>query len=104
LRVSERLQRTDILHGVEGVIGSTQRAATGLSGRQEHGMTDAYQAVGTTLGGSTLVGDKMTTFDIATLAIDRLRLRACQASDLDSYASMQANPEVMAQQRDCNGS
>jgi RimJ/RimL family protein N-acetyltransferase len=37
----------------------------------------------------------MTTFDIPTLATDRLRLRAFQASDLDAYASMQANPEVM---------
>jgi RimJ/RimL family protein N-acetyltransferase len=50
---------------------------------------------GTTIGASILVGDKMTTFDIPTLATGRLRLRAFQASDLDAYASMQANPEVM---------
>jgi RimJ/RimL family protein N-acetyltransferase len=37
----------------------------------------------------------MTTFEIPTLTTDRLRLRAFQASDLDPYAAMQANPEVM---------
>jgi RimJ/RimL family protein N-acetyltransferase len=37
----------------------------------------------------------MTTFEIPTIATDRLRLRAFQASDLDAYAAMQANPEVM---------
>ena len=37
----------------------------------------------------------MTTFDIPTVSTERLRLRAFQASDLDAYAAMQANPEVM---------
>lgn len=37
----------------------------------------------------------MTTFEIPTIATDRLRLRAFRASDLDAYAAMQANPEVM---------
>ena len=37
----------------------------------------------------------MTIFEIPTLTTDRLRLRAFQASDLDAYASMQANPAVM---------
>lgn len=37
----------------------------------------------------------MTTFEIPTLNTDRLRLRAFQATDLDAYAAMQANPEVM---------
>ena len=37
----------------------------------------------------------MRTFQIPTLTTDRLRLRAFQASDLDAYASMQANPAVM---------
>jgi RimJ/RimL family protein N-acetyltransferase len=37
----------------------------------------------------------MTVFEIPTLTTDRLRLRAFQASDLDGYAAMQANPEVM---------
>jgi RimJ/RimL family protein N-acetyltransferase len=37
----------------------------------------------------------MTTFEIPTIVTDRLRLRAFQASDLDAYAAMQANPEVM---------
>ena len=37
----------------------------------------------------------MTTFEIPTLTTERLRLRAFQASDLDAYAAMQANPEVM---------
>jgi RimJ/RimL family protein N-acetyltransferase len=37
----------------------------------------------------------MTTFEIPTLATDRLRLRAFHAGDLDAYAAMQANPEVM---------
>jgi hypothetical protein len=37
----------------------------------------------------------MTIFDIPTATTDRLRLRAFQASDLDAYAAMQANPEVM---------
>jgi RimJ/RimL family protein N-acetyltransferase len=37
----------------------------------------------------------MMTFEIPILATDRLRLRAFQASDLDAYATMQANPEVM---------
>jgi len=37
----------------------------------------------------------MTIFEIPTLTTDRLRLRAFRASDLDAYAAMQANPEVM---------
>ncbi len=37
----------------------------------------------------------MTIFEIPTLTTDRLRLRAFKASDLDAYAAMQANPEVM---------
>ena len=37
----------------------------------------------------------MTAFEIPTLTTERLRLRAFQASDLDAYAAMQANPEVM---------
>lgn len=35
------------------------------------------------------------TFEIPTVTTDRLRLRAFRASDLDAYATMQANPEVM---------
>jgi RimJ/RimL family protein N-acetyltransferase len=37
----------------------------------------------------------MTTFEIPTLVTARLRLRAFHAGDLDAYAAMQANPEVM---------
>ena len=37
----------------------------------------------------------MTIFKIPILTTDRLRLRAFKASDLDAYAAMQANPEVM---------
>jgi RimJ/RimL family protein N-acetyltransferase len=37
----------------------------------------------------------MTTFEIPTVMTARLRLRAFRASDLDAYAAMQANPEVM---------
>lgn len=37
----------------------------------------------------------MTGFEIPTLTTDRLRLRAFRADDLDAYAAMQANPEVM---------
>lgn len=37
----------------------------------------------------------MTTFEIPTVTTDRLRLRPFRATDLDAYASMQANPEVM---------
>jgi RimJ/RimL family protein N-acetyltransferase len=37
----------------------------------------------------------MMTFDIPTLTTNRLRLRAFEAGDLDAYAAMQANPEVM---------
>ena len=37
----------------------------------------------------------MTTFEIPTLATDRLRLRAFRAGDVDAYAAMQANPDVM---------
>jgi RimJ/RimL family protein N-acetyltransferase len=35
------------------------------------------------------------TFTIPTVSTARLRLRAFRASDLDAYAAMQANPEVM---------
>ena len=38
---------------------------------------------------------KVTVFEIPTLNTNRLLLRAFQASDLDAYASMQGNPEVM---------
>jgi RimJ/RimL family protein N-acetyltransferase len=34
-------------------------------------------------------------FEIPTLTTDRLQLRAFQATDLDAYAAMQENPEVM---------
>jgi RimJ/RimL family protein N-acetyltransferase len=34
-------------------------------------------------------------FEIPTLTTPRLRLRAFRAADLDAYAAMQANPEVM---------
>jgi RimJ/RimL family protein N-acetyltransferase len=37
----------------------------------------------------------MTTFEIPAVATERLRLRAFRAGDLDAYAAMQANPEVM---------
>jgi RimJ/RimL family protein N-acetyltransferase len=37
----------------------------------------------------------MTTFSIPTLTTARLRLRAFEAGDLEAYAAMQANPEVM---------
>jgi RimJ/RimL family protein N-acetyltransferase len=37
----------------------------------------------------------MTRFEIPTLTTRRLRLRAFRAEDLDAYAAMQANPEVM---------
>ena len=37
----------------------------------------------------------MTTIEIPTLTTERLRLRSFRASDLDAYAAMQANPEVM---------
>ena len=37
----------------------------------------------------------MTIFEIPTLTTDRLRLRAFQANDLDAYAALRANPEVM---------
>jgi RimJ/RimL family protein N-acetyltransferase len=37
----------------------------------------------------------MAIFEIPTLTTNRLRLRAFRASDLDAYAAMQANPEVM---------
>jgi RimJ/RimL family protein N-acetyltransferase len=36
----------------------------------------------------------MLTFEIPTIATDRLRLRAFKTSDLDAYAAMRANPEV----------
>jgi hypothetical protein len=37
----------------------------------------------------------MTTFNIPKVVTARLRLRAFRAGDLDGYAAMQANPEVM---------
>ena len=37
----------------------------------------------------------MTIFNIPAVNTNRLRLRAFQASDLEAYAAMQANPEVM---------
>jgi len=37
----------------------------------------------------------MATFDVPLVETGRLRLRALRASDLDAYAAMQANPEVM---------
>ncbi|MBN8891776.1 MAG: hypothetical protein BGP12_05095 [Rhodospirillales bacterium 70-18] len=37
----------------------------------------------------------MTRFDIPTLRTPRLVLRAFREQDLDAYAAMQANPEVM---------
>jgi len=37
----------------------------------------------------------VTKFEIPTVATGRLRLRAFRAGDLDAYAAMQANPEVM---------
>jgi len=36
----------------------------------------------------------MFTFEIPTIATNRLLLRAFKASDLDAYAAMRANPEV----------
>src|ERR1043165_3428231 len=37
----------------------------------------------------------MAAFEIPTVTTSRLRLRAFRADDLDAYAAMQANPEVM---------
>ena len=37
----------------------------------------------------------MTAFEIPTVVTARLRLRAFRAGDLDAYAVMRANPEVM---------
>lgn len=37
----------------------------------------------------------MAAFEIPTVTTNRLRLRAFRAGDLDAYAAMQANPEVM---------
>ena len=37
----------------------------------------------------------MATFDVSSVETGRLKLRAFRASDLDGYAAMQANPEVM---------
>jgi len=37
----------------------------------------------------------MTAFEIPTVETARLLLRAFHAGDLDAYAAMQANPEVM---------
>jgi RimJ/RimL family protein N-acetyltransferase len=38
---------------------------------------------------------EMTAFSIPTPTTARLRLRASRAGDLEAYAAMQANPEVM---------
>src|SRR5207245_7916062 len=38
---------------------------------------------------------QMTTFSIPTVTTARLRLRAFRVEDLEAYAAMQANPEVM---------
>jgi RimJ/RimL family protein N-acetyltransferase len=38
---------------------------------------------------------KMTIFEIPTLTAERLRLRAIRAGDLDAFAAMRANPEVI---------
>jgi RimJ/RimL family protein N-acetyltransferase len=40
-------------------------------------------------------GLMMTTVEIPTLTTKRLRLRSFRANDLDAYAAMQANPDVM---------
>jgi RimJ/RimL family protein N-acetyltransferase len=37
----------------------------------------------------------MATFEIPAVATERLRLREFRPADLDAYAAMQANPEVM---------
>ncbi len=37
----------------------------------------------------------MATFEVPTVTTSRLRLRAFRAGDLEAYAAMQANPEVM---------
>ena len=37
----------------------------------------------------------MTKFEVPTLPTERLRLRAFRPGDLDAYAAMQADPEVM---------
>jgi RimJ/RimL family protein N-acetyltransferase len=37
----------------------------------------------------------MTAFEIPSLTTDRLRLRAFRAGDLDAFAAMRANPEVV---------
>ena len=37
----------------------------------------------------------MTAFQIPTVVTARLRLRAVRAGDLDAYAAMQADPEVV---------
>jgi RimJ/RimL family protein N-acetyltransferase len=37
----------------------------------------------------------MTTFEIPALTTGRLRLRAFRAGDLDAFAAMRANPEVV---------
>src|SRR5437016_10144459 len=37
----------------------------------------------------------MTSFEVPTLTTDRLRLRAFIAGDLDAFAAMRANPEVI---------
>ena len=42
-----------------------------------------------------VTANPVRTFEIPTVTTERPRLRAFQASDLDAYAAMQANPEVM---------
>ena len=37
----------------------------------------------------------MTTFEIPTVVTAQLKLRAFEAGDLDAYAEMRANPEVV---------
>jgi hypothetical protein len=43
----------------------------------------------------TREGERMTTFETPTVTTERLRLRAFETGDLDAYATMQVNPEVM---------
>jgi hypothetical protein len=38
----------------------------------------------------------MTSFEVPTLTTHRVRLRAFRAGDLDAFAAMRANPEVIA--------
>jgi RimJ/RimL family protein N-acetyltransferase len=41
------------------------------------------------------MGKTMTIFEVPTVTTARVRLRAFRAGDLDAFAAMQANPEVM---------